>query len=113
MTPSQDLFMELHIMPLEDQFKFRILTTVIKVLNECTPPYIMNMFSIMSDKNRMNTRSCTCKDMRIPKVRLDLTKQGLHYQGACLHNIINKTNNLNGMSVHNFKKFFINFFFNS
>ena len=94
-TPSHGLFMELRIMPLEDRFKFRILTTVIKALNECAPPYIMNMFSIMSDQNRMNTRSCTRKDMQIPKVRLDLTKQGLRYQEACLYNLINKTNNLN------------------
>ena len=71
------------------------------------------MFYIMSDQSRMNTRSCTHKDMQIPKVRLDSTKQGLHYQGAFLYNLIDKTNNLNGMSVHNFKKFFINAFFNS
>ena len=100
-------------MPLEGRYKFRILTTVIKALNECAPPYIMNMFSIMSDQNRINTRSCTHKDMQIPKVRLDLTKQGLCSQGECSYNLINKTNNLNGMSVHNFKKLFINFFSNS
>ena len=68
-TRSQDLFMELRIMPLEGQFKFRILTTVIKAVNECAPPYIMNMFTIMSGQNRMNTISCTHKDMQIPKVR--------------------------------------------
>ena len=80
-TPSQDLFMELRIMPIEDRFKFRILTAVIKALNECAPPppYIINTFSIMSDQNRMSTGSCTLKDMQIPKVRLDLTKQGLRY----------------------------------
>ena len=86
---------------------------VIKALNKSAPPYIADMFLTMSTANRMNTRSCARKDMQIPTVRLNLTQQGLRYQGPLLYNLFNKTNSLNGISVQNFKKLFIKTFFDT
>ena len=44
------------------------------------------MFSTMSAGNRMSTRSCARKDMHIPTARLNLTRQGLRYQGSLIYN---------------------------
>ena len=51
------------------------------------------MFSMMSIENRMNSRSYACKDMHIPAVRSEITKQGLRYKAVYLYNRINKTKN--------------------
>ena len=85
-TPTDHLFLDLRIMPLNDRFDFRGLTTFIKALNKCAPPYISDMFSTMSAGNRMSTRSCARKDMHIPTARLNLTRQGLRYQGSLIYN---------------------------
>lgn len=112
-TPTHDRILQLRIIPFKDRLDFRILTMVIKVLNKSAPPYIDDMFSTMPTVNRMNTRSCARRDLQIPTVRLNLTKQGLRYQGATLYNTLNKSNNLSDISVHNFKKLFIKTYFNS
>ncbi len=112
-TPTHNLFLKLRIIPFKDRLDFRILTMVIKALNKSAPAYIADMFLTMSTANRMNTRSCARKDMQIPTVRLNLTQQGLRYQGPLLYNLFNKTNSLNGISVQNFKKLFIKTFFDT
>ena len=41
----------------------------------------------------MFSRSYACKNMHIPAVRSEITKQGLRYKAVYLYNRINKTKN--------------------
>ena len=63
-------------MAFNDRLDFRILTMVVETLNRCAPPYISDMFSMMSIEKRMTSRSCARKYiMHIPAVRLNSTNQ--------------------------------------
>lgn len=82
-------------------------------MGKSAPPFIADMFSTMSPENRIYTRLCVRNDMQIPTFRLNLTKNGLRYQGSVLYNLFNKTYDLSGISVSNFKKLFIKTFLNN
>ena len=112
-TLTHDLFLQLRILPLKVRLDSRILIMVIKAMGKSAPPFIADMFSTMSAENRIYTRLCVRNDMQIPTVRLNLTKNGLRYQGSVLYNLFNKTYDLSGISVSNFKKLFIKTFLNN
>ena len=88
MTPSQPLFQQSGLLPIQDRVRFRTVCTVYKALNGLTPEYMSNMFNIKSGRV---SRSTTRRDLCVPPERLCTTRKALPYNGAIEWNLLSQS----------------------
>ncbi len=84
LTPSNPLFRESGLLPIQDRVKFRICSTVYKAIQGQTPTYISHIFHKSNSEYR--TRSKVRKELKVPNRNVCITRNALPDSGATLYN---------------------------
>ena len=81
-TPSADMFTELSWMTFPDRVKFQKSIIMYKILNNLSPSYLLDNFTLTSEVNQRSLRSTTENSLYIPKPNIELFRKSLSYSGS-------------------------------
>ena len=87
-TPSADMFTELSWMTFSDRVKFQKSIIMYKIINNLSPSYLFDNFTLTSEVNQRSLRSTTENSLYIPKPNIELFRKSLSYSGSKIWNAI-------------------------
>ena len=81
-TPSADMFTELSWMTFPNRVKFQKSIIMYNILNNLSPSYLLDNFTLTSEVNQRSLRSTTENSLYIRKPNIELFRKSLSYSGS-------------------------------
>ncbi len=106
-------FKKHNITPIMDRIDFRTACIVHRALLNDLPPYICDMFQYTRASRDRNTRFANSQCVKLPKLKLEIARQGLRHNGAEVYNnldcCIRNANSIQAFKTAYMSKYFSQF----